>query len=262
MITLFQALGLNVVLIIALMCLGYFFREGIKNFFSEKILEKQKEHNEARDKKQQDFEKELSKQNATLQKELQTAIEKQRTEFQKELKAIEYKNSYYNKILDRRINAYEKLNEIVLEATLISKINSYEFYSLFYSYAKFSEHYSRLKVLSKYFIWYSPNIVELLNKYIMLISYMNAYYLGSKSALIKFLQESNIDDSRIITIKTDLDKIYIDPPKDRVVIPCDTKITSIGIICHETIQSLHCEIIRDFNDDLRNLYKIEDFFCK
>lgn len=197
-----------------------------------------------------------------LQKSLMKDIEAYKENVEKRLRDIDYKNGYYNKILDRRINAYEKLNEIVLEATLISKINSYEFYSLFYSYAKFSEHYSKLKVLSKYFIWYSPNIVKLLNQYLMLISYMNAYYLGSKSALIKFLQESNIDDSRIITIKMDLDKIYVDPPKGRVVIPCDTKITSIGIICHETIQSLHCEIIRDFNDDLRNLYKIEDFFCK
>lgn len=197
-----------------------------------------------------------------LQKCLMKDIEAYKENVEKRLRDIDYKNGYYNKILDRRINAYEKLNEIVLEATLISKINSYEFYSLFYSYAKFSEHYSRLKVLSKYFIWYSPNIVELLNKYLMLISYMNAYYLGSKSALIKFLQESNINDSRIITIKTDLDKIYINPPKDRVVIPCDTKITSIGIICHETIQSLHCEIIRDFNDDLSSLYKIEDFLSK
>lgn len=260
MITLFQALGINVGLIILLMILGYVFREGIKNFFSEKILEKQKEHNEARDKKQQEFERELSKQNADLQKEIQDALEKQRIEFQKELKVIDYKNDYYKKILDKRINAYAELNDLILNAILISKVDNYEYHTLFSNYEEFLKNYNRLKMLGKNFIWYSFEIVELLNKYVMVFSSADSYYRGSTQTLNIILNQLNLDLEHVVDIENTLKNIALRASQHNVILPFDdAKLCSVGIICRNMIGDLQRELIIKLQSDFKKLYEVEEF---
>ena len=51
-ISVFEETQVNTWIIICVLILGYLYREGIRNFFSEKLLEKQKMYDEQRDVKQ------------------------------------------------------------------------------------------------------------------------------------------------------------------------------------------------------------------
>lgn len=53
------------------------------------------------------------------------SIERLKTEFQKELKEIDYKNDYYKKIIDKRINAYDELEKFIGELD-IERDNNYD----------------------------------------------------------------------------------------------------------------------------------------
>ena len=274
MIEILERIITNNFLILVILVLGYFGRESIKNFFAEKLWDKQQEYNiirdkeqrkfnEERDRKQEEFQRELSRQNVTLQKELQAAIEKQRIEFQKELQSIEYKNGYYNKILDKRINAYEELNELVLNATLISKINKYEYYSMFSSYEKFSVHYEKLKTFSKNFIWYSQEIVDLLNRYIIVLSSIDSYNRGSILALTSILVDLKVDINLIVNIEKTLKNINTKIFQKDIMLPIeDEKLCSAGIVCHNIIGNLHLLIITALKNDFKELYKVEEFLNK
>lgn len=246
----------NTIIIIGIMCLGYILVEGIKCFYSEVLLNIKKINDKEMQNEQQSFQTSLAQFNADLQEKIQTALEEQRVEFQKELKAIDYKNDYYKKIIDKRIEAYEDLNELVLNAILMSKIEDYVFCSLFSSYEKFSIHYNKLKPFSKNFIWYSPKIVELLNKYIIVFSSIDSYYRGSTLPL----KELSIDLERVVDIENNLEDVKIRCLKYNIILPLDdNKLCSAGIICHDILSDLHIEIIRELKNDFKRLYEVEEF---
>lgn len=99
---------------LVLLMLGIMFlcKEGIRNFFAEKIIEKQEEIDKKREKEQHLFEESLSVKKAELQQEMQAILERQRVEFKKELQHIEYKNDYYKKVIDKRMEAYQAVEEL------------------------------------------------------------------------------------------------------------------------------------------------------
>ncbi len=280
MIPLFQALGLNVVLIIALMCLGYFFREGIKNFFAEKILEKQQEYekdkneaqqkyNDERDRKQQEFQSKLSEQNADLQKKIQEALEEQRIEFQKELQRIDYKNDYYKKIIDKRIDAYERISNTVLKGSLYENINQELFYGFFMNGDKFHEYHTQLIELHKYLIWYNKKILDLLNKYIYFIGCINEYRTGNKLNLLLFLKNDELNKNeniQFLEISAKINKVekYLEEPvfskNDKLIEAYEPKTIGIGIALYPILNSLHQELLSTIDEDFKNLYDIEKFF--
>lgn len=105
-----KEIQINTWIIIGILLIGYLFREGISNFFSKKLLEKQQLHDQQRDANQNKFQEKLLQQTAELQKNVLAAIEAQKSEIQKELSDIDYKRDYYKKIIDHRIDAYEKLS--------------------------------------------------------------------------------------------------------------------------------------------------------
>lgn len=191
-----------------------------------------------------------------LQKSLMKDIEAYKENVEKRLRDIDYKNDYYKKILDKRINAYEELNELILNAILMSKIEKYEYYSLFSSYEKFSIHYNKLKTFSKNFIWYSPKIVELLNKYIIVFSSIDSYYRGSTLGL----KELNIDLEHVVGIENNLEDVKLRCLKHNIILSMDnTKLCSAGIICCKMISDLHRELIITLQNDFKRLYEVEEF---
>lgn len=175
MIEILERIITNNFLILVILVLGYFGRESIKNFFSDKILEKQREYNEKRDAKQQAFHRELSKQNAYFHKEFQEALEKQRVEFQKELQNIDYKNDYYKKIIDKRMESYEKLNDVVNSIMVIRQVLSkdcvkqgYSVCELFIDVKNIDDMLDKVVDIRRYSIWFTEEIVEKIS-YINLI---------------------------------------------------------------------------------------------
>jgi len=118
-----KEIQINTWIIIGILLIGYLFREGISNFFSKKLLEKQQLHDQQRDANQNKFQEKLLQQTAELQKNVLAAIEAQKSEIQKELSDIDYKRDYYKKIIDHRIDAYEKLS-IYLDSIWTQKKSS------------------------------------------------------------------------------------------------------------------------------------------
>lgn len=174
MISLLQALGINALMIVLLMCLAYFFREGIKNFFAEKLWEKQQEYNEKKDKRQQEFQRELVDKTAEMQEKIYTALEKQRKEysderdrrqqeFQRELskqnadlenkilQTIEkYKNDLQKTIID-----YGKLREMQVKIYLKQNKLLVQYYSYLTGFVSF---YSRACSRDFYFEWNDSDV--------------------------------------------------------------------------------------------------------
>ena len=58
-----------------------------------------------------------------LQKSLMKDIEAYKENIEKRLRDIDYKNGYYNKILDRRVNAYENLYSIISKGCLMEELD-------------------------------------------------------------------------------------------------------------------------------------------
>lgn len=164
MINLLKELGINVVSIIFLVIIGYFFREGIKNFFLEKFLEKQSEYNDKHYERQCAFQKELMEQNLRLQQILQNELEKQKNDFQKDLKHFDYKREYFKKIIDKRIETYERIvriiNTISMKADYFSKDKKFKMYICFESLRKLRKVNNNLIYILKERLWISPELYK------------------------------------------------------------------------------------------------------
>lgn len=161
-ISVFKETQVNTWIIIGVLILGYLYREGISNFFSEKLLEKQKLHDEQRDVKQNEFQEKLLKQNAELQKSVLAAIENQKKDIQKELSDIDYKRDYYKKIIDHRIEAYEKLS-IYLDSVWTKKSSTAlkhetEIYSCFENEEELIKAHQLLFSYCPGIHWYSEDV--------------------------------------------------------------------------------------------------------
>ena len=161
-ISVFKETQVNTWIIIGVLILGYLYREGISNFFSEKLLEKQKLHDEQRDVKQNEFQEKLLKQNAELQKSVLAAIENQKKDIQKELSDIDYKRDYYKKIIDHRIEAYEKLS-IYLDSVWTKKRSTAlkhetEIYSCFENEEELIKAHQLLFSYCPGIHWYSEDV--------------------------------------------------------------------------------------------------------
>lgn len=199
MIDLLKDIGLKSLDILIILCLCYYFREGIKKFFAEKILEHQTELNEKRDEKDREFQKELSKQNFELQDMIQSALEKQKAEFEKELREIDYKNDYYKKIIDKRMRAYEEIISVFLKWSGCSHIGSSNYkYSIFLSdNNSVNNIIDGLEVIQKNKFWISKKMRKVLHNYSIFISVIGTCLRSNDltyNALIEYLNNNYYKD--------------------------------------------------------------------
>ncbi len=165
MIDLLISLGVNSFLIILIGIMCYIFREAIKNFFSEKLLEKQEEHNSQRDKQQNEFQEKLLRQNSELQQKVLAAIENQKKEIQKELSDIDYKRDYYKKIVDSRLNAYATLERFSIDISCMINLCGKDNILLYWVENKMlSGITSKFDEADMMNLWYSDDIKLKLNE--------------------------------------------------------------------------------------------------
>lgn len=102
------------------------------------------------------------KQNAELQKSVLAAIENQKKDIQKELSDIDYKRDYYKKIIDHRIEAYEKLS-IYLDSVWTKKRSTAlkhetEIYSCFENEEELIKAHQLLFSYCPGIHWYSEDV--------------------------------------------------------------------------------------------------------
>lgn len=286
MIEILERIITNNFLILIILVLGYFGRESIKNFFAEKLWDKQQEYNNqrdiqqqeynnGRDRKQEEFQRELSKQNATLQKEIQDALEKQRTEFQKELKAIDYKNDYYKKIIDKRIEAYEKLYSIISYGAIYEVLKDERFCSFFKNENKFFEyHEKQIDYLYKDLFWFSEKAENIYVVYVNIVGCIKEYILGNKNYLIDFLKSDKLKmyelmntfndrdiENEITEVKKCLDELKF-LTKENIEERYDSNIISIGIVLYPLLKEVHKCLFEIIEKDFQHLDEVEKFLKK
>ena len=248
-ISVFKETQVNTWIIIGILILGYLYREGIRNFFSEKLLEKQKLHDEQRDVKQNEFQEKLLKQNAELQKSVLVAIENQKKEIQKELKEFDYERDYHKKIVDRRLDAYNELvkylNELTIRGIITNdrdKINpntdKFSIYLCFTDINILGKMISEGINVFKYNIWFSEDITDGLNK---INDILNAVHLIVTS------QKLDVIDTEYYGFNL-------------AGMPVNQLINFLGIESSKDINLQIKKINYVINKDIKTMYDVKTFF--
>lgn len=204
-----------------------------------------------------------------LQKSLMKDIEAYKENVEKRLRDIDYKNGYYNKILDRRVNAYENLYSIISKGCLMEGLGDDAFCGFFVNRNKFHEYHTSLIKLHKDLFWYNKNTKLLYAKYIYIVGCVNDYILGNKISLLEFLKfdESNKEkkisffdiDPKIDYVEKYLNKsIYVE--KTDILEKFDFNTIGIGIILFPLFLEVHDKLLQMIEEDFKHLYDIEKFF--
>ena len=198
--------------------------------------------------------------------------------FDKQIKKIEFKNDYYKKIIDKRIIAYEKLNELIFDLHKFSSLSSNgnkKVYPLrFASIANVEELFEKIGDFHKTEIWISFSTVSIIHQYVDLLatiitdlrsnddsfvvlkSYIENYkYSGlerytGKSKFDDLI--SNIDENLKWVREEDISYIL----KERNL---SYKSLAVGMALNEIVMSINNILIEKYMSDLKNLYKIDDF---
>lgn len=240
-------------------------------FFFRSIVKYKKRNDEEMQNEQQNFQTSLTQFNADLQKQIQTALEEQRVEFQKELQAIDYRNDYYKKIIDKRINAYEKLYNIISNGAIFDIVNDGLFCGFFVNVDKFHEYHTKLIELHKDLFWFSEKAKNSFVKYVELVGCANEYRLGNKTYLIQFLKfdELNSDEKisfsdiepKIDEVKEYLNKSIYSATTDIKEIYNPNTI-GIGIILYPLFLDIHGRLLKIIEEDFQHLDEVEKFLKK
>lgn len=157
--------------------------EFIKFINSKALLDIKKKNYKAMQNEQQSFQARLTQFNADLQEKIQTALEEQRVEFQKELQAIDYKNDYYKKIIDKRIEAYEKIIKQLFE---LNKFLGYKnkSYPMFISDKNSLKNITLfLDVFNEVSFWMSDDTRKMVKEFSLFLACIGNTINGDKESL-------------------------------------------------------------------------------
>lgn len=226
--------------------------------------------------------------NHLTNKKLNESLEKLKADFQKELKEIDYKNDYYKKILDKRMMAYEELNDWIFTLHKFSSINIRNTNSnniekknypvVFANMSSLEEIISKIGEFHKEGFWISYSTVGIIHHYIDLLSsavtdikknnnsnndnnnlqfvalerYINEFQNGAlgkhvTNNMFNDLIENIRSNSRLLE-RTELNRNDY-----------NFYSLAVGMALNEIIKSINNTLIEKYMNDLKELYKIDDF---
>ncbi len=193
-------------------------------------------------------------------------------------KKIDFQNEYYNKILDKRIDAYEKLNELILDLHKFSSLSNKgkkKVYPLrFASIANVKELFEKIGDFHKSEIWISFSTVGIIHQYVDLLAtivtdlrsnddnfiVLKDYIEDCKySALEKYTGKNKFDDL-ISNIEENLE--WLRNKNMSAIVEerkLDYKSLAVGMALNEIIKSINNILIEKYMDDFKELHKIDDF---
>ena len=213
-----------------------------------------------------------------FQKNVMKDIALQKEEIEKRLRNIDYKNDYYKKIIDKRIDAYEKLNELILDLHKFSSLSNKgkkKVYPLrFASIANVEELFEKIGDFHKSEIWISFSTVGIIHQYVDLLAtivtdlrsnddnfiVLKDYIEDCKySALEKYTGKNKFDDL-ISNIEENLE--WLRNKNMSAIVEerkLDYKSLAVGMALNEIIKSINNILIEKYMDDFKELNKIDDF---
>lgn len=183
-------------------------------------------------------------------------------------KKIDYKRDYYKKIIDKRINAYEKLYNIISNGAIFDIANDESFCGFFVNVDKFHKYHTKLIELHKDLFWFSEKAKNLFVKYVELIGCANEYILGNTTYLEQFLKLDELNSDKKISFSD------IEPKIDEVEKYLSTSVYStktdikeiynpntigIGIILYPLFLDIHGRLLKIIEEDFHHLDEVEKF---
>lgn len=199
-------------------------------------------------------------------------------------KKIDYQNEYYKKILDKRINAYEALNNLVFNLNKFSSINirinnsdtvKKDYPVIFANMSSLEELIRRIGEFHKEEFWISYSTVGIIHRYIYLLS-----------SAVTDIRKNNNDNSNLQFvalerytnefqngalgkhITDDMFNDLIGNIRSNLALLENTELSredynfyslAVGMALNEIIKLINNALIEKYMDDFKELHKIDDF---
>lgn len=178
-----------------------------------------------------------------------------------------YKEDYYKKIIDKRIEAYEKLNNYLTSLNIYVLVTSgdkdIKINSIFSSKKNFEENLSLAKSINDKNTWINRKTINEFYSLYNLLSYIYDYlYNDDTSALIWWINENKKEDllKKVIEEKNKLESI-IESNDERIydILLAERRINAVGIVFFDCIEDKINNLKKMVYNDFQKMYDIEAF---
>lgn len=179
-----------------------------------------------------------------------------------------YKRDYYKKIIDKRIEAYQELNNFLNYMRIYNYVQldgkNKIIQKAFISEDEYNTVLDKLKSIHESTIWLSKDLADMFYDFSNLLIYIKDYIYNEDYKIKYWLSENNKDDL-LKKVEEEKEKIKNNFPNQLKSISnmrSENKIdiNATGIIFFDLIKERNDAIKVALLRDFKNLYDIEDFF--
>ena len=179
-----------------------------------------------------------------------------------------YKRDYYKKIIDKRIEAYQELNNFLNYMRIYNYVQldckNKIIQKAFISEDEYNTVLDKLKSIHESTIWLSKDLADMFYDFSNLLIYIKDYIYNEDYKIKYWLSENNKDDL-LKKVEEEKEKIKNNFPNQLKSISnmrSENKIdiNATGIVFFDLIKERNDAIKVALLRDFKNLYDIEDFF--
>ncbi|WP_337614651.1 hypothetical protein [Megamonas funiformis] len=179
-----------------------------------------------------------------------------------------YKRDYYKKIIDKRIEAYQELNNFLNYMRIYNYVQldgkNKIIQKAFISEDEYNTVLNKLKSIHESTIWLSKDLADMFYDFSNLLIYIKDYIYNEDYKIKYWLSENNKDDL-LKKVEEEKEKIKNNFPNQLKSISnmrSENKIdiNATGIVFFDLIKERNDAIKVALLRDFKNLYDIEDFF--
>mgnify|MGYP000406947928 FL=1 len=179
-----------------------------------------------------------------------------------------YKRDYYKKIIDKRIEAYQELNNFLNYMRIYNYVQldgkNKIIQKAFISEDEYNTVLDKLKSIHESTIWLSKDLADMFYDFSNLLIYIKDYIYNEDYKIKYWLSENNKDDL-LKKVEEEKEKIKNNFPNQLKSISnmrSENKIdiNATGIVFFDLIKERNDAIKVSLLRDFKNLYDIEDFF--
>lgn len=187
-----------------------------------------------------------------------------------------YKRDYYKKIIDKRIEAYEKLEQILLNMSEVETIIIESGKQEYFMYCLKKEEYFnkiliQIKEIHELIPWFTNNVSMKYLEYAKILFLINSYIRDER--LGKFGLKSWLDSLNDTGIKISIQdienkfkklnahkRILSEEVLNLYEKEYDFRILAVGLILNEILLKKNNDLLLEINNDFIKLYEIDKFF--
>lgn len=187
---------------------------------------------------------------------------------------VNYKRDYYKKILDKRIKAYEKLEQILLNMCELETIIIGSGQQEYFMYCLKKEEYFnkilvQIKEVHELIPWFTNSVKRKYLEYAQILFLINSYIIDERLGKYGFkLWLDSLNNSKISIqdienkFKTlnDHKKNLSEDVLNLYEKEYDFKILAVGIILNKILLKKNNDLLLEINNDFIKLYEIDKFF--